>query len=302
MPQYKVTTALRLRSSAGVEPNNIKTVLPPDTIVTDAGPSGVTGWLHVTANVHNTPLDGYVSWAYVVEVDAAAAADAVSNSITPVNLSTSQSITRNQVNGRAFPLNEQNMPERGPAALPEARVAQLWQIMDFLDVEHSARYQPTSSQTFCNIYAYDYCCRANAYLPRVWWSGKALTQLSQPNAPSVPIKYGDTVNELTANSLYDWFHDFGDDFGWQRMLDMDAFQEGVNQGQVGIIVAKRAIVSRSGHIVAVIPESGAHQAERSGGRVTGLLQSQAGAKNKKAFTSTWYLSANFSGFSWWLHP
>lgn len=301
MPQYKTTTALRLRSTASIEPGNIKTVLPPDTIVEDAGPSGATGWLHVTTTLHNTPLDGFVSWAYVVEVAPDAAVEAESNHIAEVQLSTSQSITRSQTNGRAFPLNEAQMPSRVPDALPATRVSQLWQVIDFLDVTNSKRYLPTSSQTFCNIYAYDYCCRANIYLPRVWWSGKALTQLSAPGAAPVPVRYGDTVNEITANGLYDWFHDFGDDFGWKRMLDIDAFQDAVNHGQVGIIVAKRAIASRSGHITPVIPETGANQALRSGGKVTALLQSQAGATNKRAFTSTWYLSANFSGFSWWLH-
>lgn len=299
MPQYTVNTALRLRSSAVIAPDNIQTVLPTGALVTDLGPSGTTGWLHVSTTQGRSQLTGYVSDKYVTIVPAEADGPHTFLDVAAVNLTTTKPITRNQTGGRAFPLNEPSVPKWNGAVTPDVRVQQLWRNIEYLNVEKSARYQPTATQTFCNIYAYDYCTLAGVYIPRVWWTGGALRKLGA--GQGVPVVYGETVNEITANGLYDWFRDFGDDFGWQRQLDMDVFQAGVNNGKAGIIVAKRAIVSRSGHICAVIPENADNHAVRSGGKVTGLLQSQAGAKNKKAFSSTWYLSSNFSGFSWWLN-
>lgn len=293
MKSYKVTTNLRLRSAAEIDPGNILTVLPEDTVVKEEDDATNVGWLHVNTTISGHLLKGFVSSSFVEEILQDILPE-VSANISEVNLSTSKHISLSDTSGRSYPLNQTGMPVR-----VVADATQLWKIIDFLNVEQSIRYQPANGQTFCNIYAYDYCHLAKSYIPRVWWSGRALTRLAK--GETVPIVYGDTVNELNANSLYDWFNDFGDDFGWTRIFDLDVFQSEVNKGKVGIIVAKRNDLSRSGHILAVIPETTDKKAISTSGKVTSLLQSQAGATNKKAFTSQWYLSANFRGFSFWLH-
>jgi len=297
MTQFKVKTALRLRSVAAIEPGNIITVLPQETLVTEIEQPHPAGWLFVSTTVGGKALSGFVSSAFLDSVAADIPEDEATT-VQEVHMKTAQSITRSKTSGRSFPLNEPGMPERTGADVL-TKVNQIWQIIDFLNVEKSPRYQPANKQTFCNIYAYDYCYLAKAYLPRVWWSGKALTRLAK--GETVPVTYGDTINEITANGLYNWFNDFGDDFGWKRMFDLTEFQEEVNKGKAGIIVAQRTVLSLSGHIVPVLPEDAANKAVRANGKVTMLLQSQAGAANKRAFTSQWYLSEKFRGFSFWLH-
>ena len=80
-------------------------------------------------------------------------------------------------------------------------------IIAYLQVEQAPRYKRTRSATFCNIYAHDYCFLASAYLPRVWWRAKAITQLLQGQA--VKVRYGVTVEEYNVNSLFNWLEDSG---------------------------------------------------------------------------------------------
>jgi hypothetical protein len=190
----------------------------------------------------------------------------------------------------------------GTAGTPDARIADLHAIVALLDVEQSARYQPTAVSTYCNIYACDFSFLAGLYLPRVWWTSKALVDIAQGLAP--PIVYGKTVQELTANALFDWLGEWGDEYGWQRCLDVNDLQSRVNQGAVGLISAQRADRSRSGHIVVVLPEAQGHSAERVGSTVVRPLQSQAGRKNKPYFSSQWWidLGAEFRGVSFWVRP
>jgi hypothetical protein len=155
-------------------------------------------------------------------------------------------------------------------------------------VESSARYQRTERSTYCNIYAFDYCFLAGVYLPRVWWTPRALMQLH--TGALVVAQYEQSVRELGANSLHDWLIDFGGDFGWTRTFDLTELQSEVNQGCAGVICAKRKDVSRSGHITCVVPEVPGHGATRAGSSVQAPLQSQAGATNKKLFSSDWWVA------------
>jgi hypothetical protein len=193
---------------------------------------------------------------------------------------------------------------RAPASAPApaARIADLHTIVALLDVERSARYQPTAVSTFCNIYACDFCYLAGLYLPRVWWMSKALVDIAQGLAP--PIVYGKTVQELTANALFDWLGEWGDEYGWQRCVDVNDLQNRANQGAVGLISAQRADRSRSGHIVVVLPEAQGHSAERVGSNVVRPLQSQAGRRNKQYFAGQWWidLGPEFRGVSFWARP
>ena len=58
----------------------------------------------------------------------------------------------------ALSLNEPGQPGRNGATAAD-RCAQLAAIIDWLAVDKPGhmRYRPTSTSTFCNIYAHDYC-------------------------------------------------------------------------------------------------------------------------------------------------
>ena len=204
---------------------------------------------------------------------------------------------RDSTSGRAYPLGEADRPKRVAST-----TAELEAIIRYLDVERSARYQPTPTNTFCNIYACDYCYLTGAYLPRVWWTDAALQSLRADQ--KVEPKYGVTVGELNANSLYVWLRDFGPSFGWRPRASVDELQDAANQGQVAVICARNKLLSASGHIAAVVPESApAPVAERTGNYVQLPLQSQAGRRNFcfSCGHGRWWEGAQFQAFGFWTH-
>lgn len=204
---------------------------------------------------------------------------------------------RDSAAGRAYPLGETDRPSRNPG-----NSADLGPIVRYLDVEHSARYQPTPTSTFCNIYACDYCYLAGAYLPRVWWTDAALKRLRADE--TVEPKYGETVVELNANSLYAWLRDFGPSFGWRPRASVDELQAAANQGQVAVICARRKLLSDAGHIAVVVPESTPPLiAERDGAFIRLPLQSQAGRRNFcfSCGHGRWWEGAQFQAYGFWTH-
>ncbi len=198
---------------------------------------------------------------------------------------------------RTYPLNDPNMPRRDGSN----PVSDLGKIINYLKVESSKRFEPVRhGNTFCNIYAFDYAYLANAWLPRMWWTGRAIRKLRA--GQTVVPKYGSTISEMSANKLYDWFEEYAEECGWREVETYDELQDGANQGEVGIIVAAHKVSSRSGHITAVVPETSSHKAQRDGsGKVTAPLQSQAGRVNRKYFSSNWEKGNSYRGFSYWLH-
>src|SRR5262249_1273802 len=147
-----------------------------------------------------------------------------------------------------------------------------------------------------------YCFLSNVYLPRVWWSGKALEKLAQ--GQSVEPLYGDTIDEMRANDLFRWLRDFGLRFGWRRTGTLTKLQQEVDAGAIGLIVAARKEDGRSGHIVAVVPETADERAKRDAtGEVTAPLQSQAGATNFQYGTGrlNWWLGQEFAESAFWIH-
>ena len=120
----------------------------------------------------------------------------------------------------------------------EAKRRSIQYLIATLDVSRNVRHRRTERHTFCNIYAYDFCHFCSTYIPRVWWNSKAIKSLQA--GENVELLYGETVNELNANALHDWFLEWGDDFGWTRMSHAEDIQNAVNaNGGVGIICAKR---------------------------------------------------------------
>lgn len=209
----------------------------------------------------------------------------------------SASATRALTTGRPYPLSEADRPAR-TAATP----AELEAIVRYLDVEKSPRYKRTETQTYCNIYACDYCYLAGVYLPRVWWTPKALSDLDA--GKPVTAKYADTVTELNANALYTWLRDFGAAFGWKKAASLDELQSAANAGRIGVICGQRNPLSKSGHIVVVVPESAPPSvAQHNAGGVSVPLQSQAGRNNYcfSCLPGRWWESLQFQASGFWIH-
>jgi hypothetical protein len=187
---------------------------------------------------------------------------------------------------------------------PDGKVGELLTIIQYLDSENPAhrRYWPKNGTTYCNIYAYDYCYLAGVYLPRVWWTDEALRQIDA--GQQVTIAYDETVRELNANMLHDWFEAYGPAYGWTRVLTLDGLQEAANKGEVCIIVAQQRDRSRSGHIVAVVPEHEEFIAARNAaGEVERPVESQAGVQNHRCCVKprAWWTDARYQSFGFWQH-
>lgn len=229
--------------------------------------------------------------------------------IPPIcHLKTNSRISRYSDHGRAYPLNESGQPIRSALDASQKR-NQLTDIVNWLQVESSIRYQAKVKDTYCNIYAYDYCYLGQVYLPRVWWTQASLRKLNSGQA--VSIEYGKTVSELGANNLTDWLENFGSKYGWFRSNDLTQLQNAANQGQVCIISAKRKLEQGStkrgsGHIVVVVPETAIYKATRDSNRVTIPLQSQAGRNNFRyrygAKNRVWWTDRRFEKYGFWIHP
>ena len=164
------------------------------------------------------------------------------------------------------------------------------------------RYQPRPGATFCNIYAHDYCHLAGVYLPRVWWTGDAIARLA--SGETVVPRLGQTIDEQRANDLFRWLVGFGPRFGWRQTSTLTKLQTEANAGAVALIVARRVVEGRSGHITIVIPESAEGRARRdASGTVIAALQSQAGARNfrRGAGPLNWWKGEQFADSAFWIH-
>lgn len=214
----------------------------------------------------------------------------------PVHMLKQSPVTRGEAGDRAFALNEPNMP-RVLAASPEGRNAELHAIVDFLDVERSPRYQPTPKSTWCNIYAYDVCYLAGVYLPHVFWTQEAIADLAK--GADVPIRYGVTVSELSANGLYAWLDRWAPAYGWTRHTDPGEAQRRVNAGGVGVVCAEAR--GGIGHIAVIVAESTRQVAYRDArGRVVAPVQSQAGRTNRRLFSKApWWAAPYYSRWGFW---
>lgn len=301
---YVVTaTMLNLRRAPILDPGNITARLGYGEIVQRIG-DAIGNWYKVRVS----STEGYVSARYLTpapNIQAAvpqAAPGAAAIQPPPVHFPTRAESAITSTAARHCPLAGAVISSHQRGQPLAERIANLHAVVRYLSVERSARYLPSLSQTYCNIYSYDYCYLAGVYLPRVWWTSKALLDISIGRAPAVV--YGKTVRELTANDLYSWLGEWGDDFGWRACADVDQLQSRVNEGAIGIICAQRAVLSRSGHITIVLPETPERTAQRAAGIVTKPLQSQAGARNKQYFANQWWvdLASQFGATGFWYWP
>lgn len=295
------TLELNLRRSPRNEVNtNIIATLPEGQEVELL--EGLAGdqWWRVSTLFQSTTITGYVAKRFLIERDGfdTRTFSAVEEIHLPIQNPSSR---RELKTGRAYPLGEDDKPFRDTANVASKK-ASLHQIVGWLAVTEKNRYLREANSTFCNIYAYDYCYLGRAYLPRVWWRPSALVRLSQ----GLPVRalYAQTIGELNANSLYQWLEEHGEDFGWERVFDVETLQNAANNGDVCVICAKRVNLNDSGHITVVLPETDLHKAQRSGqnDKVQIPLQSQAGGVNRQYFNNQkWWTDPKFRSFGFWRH-
>lgn len=180
------------------------------------------------------------------------------------------------------PLGDPAIPFRDLTSVA-SKLSSIRNIIDTLNVSKSFRYEKDDSDTYCNIYTFDYCFFAKVYIPRLRWTDKAIEALENGN--EVPLVFGETVRPFYSNYIYDWFLQSANAFGWERVSDVDALQKKVNaNGGIGVICAKRFILNKSGHVVVVVPETENEKAFRLDGKVIYPLQSQAGMDNYNYFS------------------
>ncbi len=307
-----VPLALNFRSRPVVSPSTRIAVLSEGTEVEKIADASKPNWCEIHVVIDGYKKRGFVSEKCLTKFPGTTppppptplVAIEPEPSLPIVHLKVSKKTTRKRDGRRAYPLGESQMPKRNQDATDSTRVKQLLRIAEYLDPESEKhqRYQRKPKSTYCNIYAYDFSCLAGAFLPRVWWTPKALRRID--NGREVTPKYGETVRELNANSLHDWFEDHGPSFGWQRVFDLDVLQGAANNGEVCIIVAKKKELNRSGHITAVVPEQPGFEAVRNAaGEVLRPVESQAGAKNHRFVVKTrqWWNSDSYQSFLFFRH-
>jgi hypothetical protein len=317
-PFYEVDTlqsTLRVRSEPKISsPNptsNVIGELPDGQLVRSVTGTAVKGFLEVETSLSGAHFRGFSSLKYLkpvagpaeIPVVVPAEAPPTSGIVAVYMPRKAGTITKRTDIAGSHSLNEAGQPGRN-GSTPETLRAELADIIAWVAVDKvsNKRYQPRPGATFCNIYAHDYCYLAGVYLPRVWWTPKAIEALAQGKA--VVPRYGDTIDEQRANGLFRWLSDFGPRFGWRQTGTPSKLQLEVNQGAVGLISAQRKVDGLPGHIAIVVPETDDKRARRdSSGEVAAPLQSQAGAVNFRYGTSTagWWKGEKFAQSAFWLH-
>ena len=268
-------------------------------------------FLEVETSLNGAHLRGFASSKYLVKIAAAGDIPVVVPRAAPPTTGViavsaprkASLVTRRTQIANALSLNEPNQPARA-GATPRALRKSLWRIVDYLAVDKvsHARYQPRDGMTFCNIYAHDYCALAGVYLPRVWWSQEALERLTR--GETVEPHIGATILEQRANDLFRWLQSFGPRFGWRQTGTLSKLQAEANLGAVALVIARRKLEGKSGHVTLVVPERDQFQARRdASGEVIAPLQSQAGLRNFRFGTgaANWWNGEQFAESAFWLH-
>lgn len=317
--RVKVTSSqLNLRAEPKVPKvnpgSNVKVSLPNGHLVSWISGKPTDPWLEVETTLKGGFFRGFASTDFLelvkdntegIPVTPPAATTSPQTGIVEVFMPRSAgTITKRTAPAGALSLNEPGQPSRNSTDDPAGLKKSLQSIIDWLNVEKPThkRYQPTSTSTFCNIYAHDYCFLAGVYLPRVWWTQSAIAKLA--TGETVQPLLGNTIEEIRANNLFRWLRDFGDRFGWRQTGDLTKLQNAANIGGIGVIIARRKEDGRSGHVVIVAPETDLATAKRDvNGMVTAPLQSQAGARNfnRGRGSADWWLGTQFAEHAFWIH-
>ncbi|MCA1200133.1 SH3 domain-containing protein [Sphingomonas sp. R647] len=292
--RFTVTAhGLFLRKEPRQEAGNERAVLPEGCTVEVHAREGK--WCRVTGTLDGVSFEGWVSGKYLAKSEDVIFATA--SQLAPVHWRANNPGSTRAGPASASPIGESGMPRNAPVSR-----AGLDKVIDWLDVENSRRYRPGGGRTYCNIYAYDVAYASSVFLPRVWWTDKAIAALEA--GQQVAAQYDVTIREMNANAIHNWLLDYGVRFGWKRTLSLTELQECANRGGIATICARRKDLARSGHIVIVAPETAQKKARRdANGRVTMPVQSQAGSVNfeRSVPASAWWADARFSSFVLFIH-
>jgi len=200
------------------------------------------------------------------------------------------------------PLSDSGIPYRDLTDAASKRES-IHQLIMKLDVTKSLRYQRTVEDTYCNVYAFDFCYFSKVYLPTVWWTNESLEKILA--GEDVKPVFNETVAPIYSSAIHDWLLKWGASFGWKRMSDLDEIQRKVNEeGGIGIICAKRKTRGLSGHIAPIVPETNLKKAFRENGVVIYPLQSQAGKLNYTYFSKArkdWWNHERYSSHVFYYH-
>jgi hypothetical protein len=222
--------------------------------------------------------------------------------IKPAHLLTDPESRLDSMMAKPHPISDTDVPYRD-LTNAETKRASIEQIIEKLDVKHNLRYQRTVDDTYCNVYAYDFCYFEHVYLPTVWWTAESPEKILAGDEV-IPV-FDQTVARIYSSAIHDWLIEWGPSFGWKQMTDLDEIQHKVNEnGGVGIICAKRKIKGLSGHIVPIVPETAAKKAYRENGVVIYPLQSQAGKLNYNYFAKArkdWWNHERYSSHVFFYH-
>jgi len=317
-PMYEVNvdaTPLRLRREPVIDkakPSaNVIAHLPDGHRVRWLKGKATDAFLEVETSLNGAHLRGFASSKFLVKVAAAGEIAVVTPATTLPSVGViavsaprkASTFTRRTENANALSLKEPDQPGRTGTTPQELR-EDLWRIIDYLAVDKAshARYRPRDGITFCNIYAHDYCALAGVYLPRVWWTQDAIERLAQ--GETVDARIGATISEQRANDLFRWLRAFGPRFGWRQTGTLSKLQAEANLGAVALVIARRKLEGKSGHVALVVPEKNQFQARRNtAGDVIAPLQSQAGARNFRfePGTTNWWNGEQFAESAFWVH-
>ncbi len=300
LPERMIVDAERLnfRTRPQVRPETRITRLAEGRAVAPIERSDLGGerdWIVAEVDVESRPTTGYLAAEYLRR-PAPSDGGEVDETIPPVRMHSGLA-SPDRAGSRAHSLPLDEAPTRDPRAPDDEQAESLVEIVAWLDVEDSDRYEPQSEATYCNVYAHDYCHLARAYLPRVWWTDDAIARWL--DGESVDKEYGETVGEYSANMLYDWLAKWGGQFGWKRLEAPGELQERVNDGAVGVVVGQRHNRMHSGHVTVVVPEREASAETGADGR-TIPLQSQAGATNHTYRVARWWDASRFATHGFWV--
>ncbi len=168
------------------------------------------------------------------------------------------------------------------------RSAQLYSaVIAQFDVETNPRYavnQKGTGDTYCNIFVWDVTSAMGAEIPH-YYNAKT----------GEPMAYGENgANQMTANRIYSWLHNYGEQYGWYEVSAEQA-QQLANEGHPVVTALCRS--GSHGHVQVVCPSENGDYNEQKG-----VTIAQAGS-NLRSYTyiSSIYGEASLSKVSYFAH-
>src|SRR5699024_1553817 len=143
---------------------------------------------------------------------------------------------RSYAGKRAF-----RLAETAPVALTcPVTLDQIQKVIEWMDVEHSARWIAARGQTHCNKYVTDLLLQLGQYAPNVWWTDAEKAFLTIRNTGPMLGTYGVDCRELTANELVGWMRDCGKLFGWMVQEQPFSGKYALRGGDLGVVIGRKA--------------------------------------------------------------